>query len=166
MFVGGRGLQTVSQATLGIDANMSLHTEIPLVAFLGLLLLAVTLSTLVFGGVVGFDDGYIDQRALLQNDASVTKPLVDGVEELTDQLVLLQQTTESYDGGAVRDGIVQGEFGKQTHRDYLVECVPHGAVAEVASLQHTVNAEHGVEWAGTTPVTRLGIDGFDDRQHP
>lgn len=41
-----------------------------------------------------------------------------------------------------------------------------GAVAEVIPLLHAVNAEHGGEWVGTTPVPSLGIDGFDDVQHP
>lgn len=31
---------------------------------------------------------------------------------------------------------------------------------------HAVNAEHCVEWVGMTPVIYLGMDGFDDRQHP
>lgn len=123
VLVGGRGLQTVRQATLGIDADMSLHAEIPLIAFLGLVHLAVTLSTLVFGGVGGFDDSGIGQRALLHHNTRVTELLVNGVEELADQLVLLQQMPEIHDGSAVRDGLVQGEFGKQTHRGHLVECV-------------------------------------------
>lgn len=36
MLIGCRGLQTVRQATLGIDTDMSLHAEVPLIAFLGL----------------------------------------------------------------------------------------------------------------------------------
>lgn len=116
--------------------------------------LGVTLSTLVFGGVGGFDDGGIDQRALLHHDTSVTEPQVDGVEELAYQLVLLQQMPEIHDGSAVRDGLVQGEFGKQTHRDNRVVCILHGAVAEVVPLLHAVNAEHSVEWIGTTTIAR------------
>jgi len=43
-----RGFQTVGQPTFGIDADMGLHTDIPLIAFGGLVYLGVTLSTLVF----------------------------------------------------------------------------------------------------------------------
>ncbi len=89
----------------------------------------------------GFDDGGVDQRALLHHDASVTEPLVDGLEELACQLVLLQQMPEIHDGSAVRDGLVQGELGKQTHRGNLVECVFHGAVAEVVPQLHA--SEYG-----------------------
>ncbi|MNN44734.1 hypothetical protein D3C76_867160 [compost metagenome] len=102
----------MSQTTLGIDADMSLHAEIPLIAFLGLMHLGVTLSTLVFGGAGGFDDGGIDQCALLHHDTRITEPLVDGLEELACQLVLFQQMPEIHDGSAVRDGLVQGELGK------------------------------------------------------
>lgn len=165
VLVGWRGLQAVSQSTLGIDADMSLHAEIPLIPFLGLMHLAVTLSTLIFGGVGGFDDGGIDQRALLHHNASVTKPLVDGFKELAGQLMLLKQITEVHDGSAVRNGLVKGVFGKQTHRGNLVESIFHGAVAEVVPLLHAVNADHGVEWVLTTPVNGLGINRFDDPQH-
>lgn len=34
MLIGCRGLQTVCQATLGIDTDMSLHAEVSLIAFL------------------------------------------------------------------------------------------------------------------------------------
>jgi hypothetical protein len=36
----------------------------------------------------------------------------------------------------------------------------------VIPLLHTVNALHGIEWLGMTPLTCLGIDGFDEPQHP
>lgn len=51
VLVGWHGLQAVSQATFGINADMDLHAEIPLIAFLGLVHLGDTLSTLVLGGV-------------------------------------------------------------------------------------------------------------------
>lgn len=51
MLIGCRGLQTVRQATLGIDTDMSLHAEVSLIAFLlGLMHLA---ATLVLGRVRG-----------------------------------------------------------------------------------------------------------------
>jgi hypothetical protein len=103
--------------------------------------------------------------SLASSDASLTEPRVDGVKELACQLVLLQQMAEVHDGRAVRDGLVQGEFGKQTHRGNLLECVFHGAVAEVIPLLHAVNAEHDVEWIGTTTVTRFGVDRFDETEH-
>lgn len=53
---------------------------------------------------------------LLHHDIRVTEPLLDGVEELACQSVLLQQMPEIHDGSTVRDGLVQGEFGKQMHR--------------------------------------------------
>ncbi len=54
MLIGCRGLQTVRQAALGIDTDMSLHAEVSLIAFLlGLVHLAVTLATLVLGRARG-----------------------------------------------------------------------------------------------------------------
>lgn len=68
--------------------------------------LGVTLSTLFFNRVGGFDDGGVDQRALLHHDASLVEPQVDGVEDLTGQLVQFQQIPEIHDGGSGGDGLV------------------------------------------------------------
>lgn len=82
-----RMLQAVSLTTFGIDTDMSLQAEMPLIAFFGLVHLGVTLLTLVLGGAGGLDDGGIDQRALRHHDAGLREPLVDGIEELARQLV-------------------------------------------------------------------------------
>lgn len=59
---------------------------VPLIAFLGLMYLGVTLSPIVSGRDGGFDEGGIDQCALLHHDTHITEPLVDGLEELAGQL--------------------------------------------------------------------------------
>lgn len=92
----------------------------------------------------GFGDGGIDLRALLHHGANIKKPLVDGFKDLAGQLMQLQQMNAVHDGSAVENGLVQGGFGKQTHRGSLVECIFHGAIGGVVSLLHEVNAEHGV----------------------
>ena len=151
----------MSQATLGVNADMSLHAEIPLIAFLGLMHLGPRSPRLFLVELGASMMVASEQRALLHYDTRVTKPLVEGVKELAGQLMLLQQMTEVHDGSAVRNGQVQGE----RHQVNLVESIYHGTVAEVVPLLHAVNAEHGVQWVGTMSVTTLEIDGLDNPQH-
>ena len=121
------------------------------VAFLGLMHLGVTLSACSCG-IGGLDDGGIDQRALLHHDASVTKPLVDGVEELAP--VGAAQRCRKF-MMVVRSGMAWSReylANRRIRRQSLVECVFHGAVAEVVQLLHAVNAQIRYPVVGTTPV--------------
>ena len=54
----------MDQTGMGIDTNVGFHAEVPLIAFLGLMHLGVTLALLVFGGAGRFDDGGVYDGAL------------------------------------------------------------------------------------------------------
>ncbi|MOA66938.1 hypothetical protein D3C78_1938890 [compost metagenome] len=68
MFIGGRANQAVSQTTRGINTDMGLHANVPLVALLGLVHLGVLLRLLVFDRARRLDKGGIGQRALEHHD--------------------------------------------------------------------------------------------------
>ena len=80
MFVGGSGYERMGETAFGIHANMGFHSEVPFVAFLGLMPLWVTLIVFILSGARGFDYGGIDQRSLRHHDATVRQPLVNGFE--------------------------------------------------------------------------------------
>nr|AXL05065.1 hypothetical protein [Aeromonas hydrophila] len=70
---------------------------------------------------------------------------------------------EVHHGSAVRN------LGRDWQTDALglsVKSVFHVVVAKVVPLLHAVNTEQSVEWVGTTPITSLGIEGFNELQHP
>ncbi len=98
----------MGQATLGIDTNVGLHAKVPLIAFLGLMHLRIALLLFVLGRAGSLNDGGIDQGALSHHDACFGQPAIDGHEQLAGQLMLLQQVAEIHDGGAVRQGAIQG----------------------------------------------------------
>ncbi|MFK0586659.1 hypothetical protein ACISSA_23335, partial [Escherichia coli] len=47
------------------------------------------------------------QSALGHHDACFGQPAIDGLEQLTGQLMLLEQVAEIHDGGAIRQGAIQ-----------------------------------------------------------
>ncbi len=108
MLVGRGGDQAVGQATLGIDTNVGLHAKVPLIAFLGLMHLRIALLLFVLGRAGCLNDGGIHQSALGHHDACFGQPAIDVLEQLTGQLMLLEQVAEIHDGGAIRQGAIQG----------------------------------------------------------
>ena len=70
--------------------------------------LRIALLLFVLGRAGSLNDGGIDQGALSHHDACFGQPAIDGLEQLAGQLMLLQQVAEIHDGGAVRQGAIQG----------------------------------------------------------
>ena len=46
------------------------------------------------------------------HDACFGQPAIDGLEQLTGQLMLLEQVAEIHDGGAIRQGAIRGIIGQ------------------------------------------------------
>ena len=53
--------ETVRDAGAGINPDVSLHPEVPLIPFFSLVHLGIAFARFVLGGVGSFDDGGIDQ---------------------------------------------------------------------------------------------------------
>ena len=62
--IGVRGYDRMDQAGVLVDADMVLHSEIPLVAPLGLVHLRIPIPLFVLGGAGRSDQGCIHDRAL------------------------------------------------------------------------------------------------------
>ena len=67
MLIGGSARNSMNQARLSVCANVSLHTEVPLVALLGLVHLWVTLTRAVLGGARSCDQSGINTVPALSN---------------------------------------------------------------------------------------------------
>ena len=88
----GRGaFDGMDQTALGIDADMGLHPEVPLVALLGLSHLGVALLVLVLGRTRGSDQCSVNHRAPLHAQAFLTQYSIDLGKDGNRQLVLFQQ---------------------------------------------------------------------------
>ena len=64
MFICGGGMDTVDYRRAVINADMRLHTKIPLIALLGGAHLRITTTAAIFRGGRSMDDGRIDHRTL------------------------------------------------------------------------------------------------------
>jgi hypothetical protein len=61
---------------------------------------------------------------LSHHDACFGQPAIDGLEQLAGQLMLLQQVAEIHDGGAVRQGAIQGYGQTDAWSDFVTEHLP------------------------------------------
>jgi hypothetical protein len=75
--VGRRGGDGVHQAAVGVDRNVRLHAEVPLVALLGLVHLRVALAFGVLGRARRSDDRGIHDAAALEQEALLRQVRVD-----------------------------------------------------------------------------------------
>ena len=91
---GGRGIEAVHHAAVGIDADVGFHSEIPVVALLGGRHLGVARARLVLRRGRRINDRRVDQRAGAQGDALVRQIRVDLGEDRLAQPVLLQKVAE------------------------------------------------------------------------
>jgi hypothetical protein len=93
--VGRRGGARVHQATRGINRDVRLHAEVPLVALLGLVHLGVALALLVFGPAGHDDDGRIVGAALAKRKALALEVLVDRLEDVLGQVIGFEQVAKA-----------------------------------------------------------------------
>lgn len=74
---------------------MRFHTEVPLVAFLGLVHLEVSLAFGILGRARCSHDGGVDHRAGLEHQALLSQRGVDSGQRFRRELLLLQQVPKA-----------------------------------------------------------------------
>ena len=133
----------MNQARLSVCANVRLHTEVPLVAFLGLVHLWVTLTRVVLGGARSCDQSGINNSACFEQQAPLDQLGVNGSKNLRSQVVGFKQVTESEDGALIRQArgarVKLGELTKQGH---IVQGLFHGRIRKAKPLLHKMDAKH------------------------
>ncbi len=154
---------------------MDLHSERPLVAFLGLVHLRIPRPFFVFGGAGRRDQSGIDDRALPNRHAPLAEVGFDGLKDLLTQLVLLQQVTATWpwasvaeplgeDRGLIRDPLTdQIDTSKAAHAGHIDQCLLHRRVAERIPLLQQMDSQHRGQWIGwpATFLAFLGVVGLD-----
>lgn len=134
----------VHQAKVCIDADMRLHAEVPLVAFLGLVRLRILLTRAVLRRAGSSNQRGINDRAGLEHQAFGDLGGVDYGQQLNAQVVLFQKMAKPQDGGFV------GQPGHASVKPYkfavqrrVMQGFFHGRVRQTEPLLHEVNAQHG-----------------------
>jgi hypothetical protein len=153
--VGRRNGNTVVQPDDGIDADMGLQAEIPLVALLGLLHLRIALLGLVLGRGSDRHDGGVDDGALAHEQALLGQSGVDLLEDPLGQGMLLQQMAETQRRGGVwhaLDGQVNTD--EVAHGLAIVDSIFERLVGESVPLLKKVNTMHVLktDGGGATPL--------------
>lgn len=162
--IGGSAMNVMNQAGLDISANMGLHPEEILVAFLGLVHLGVALSLFVFGRTGGMNNGGVDDVALAQGKAFFLQITVDDREDRRGQLMLFQQVPEVHDRGVFGYRRAQGQAGELAHGRDFVERFFHGRIAQGEPVLQQMNAQHGVQRIGFSAAAGVGVERLDQPQ--
>ena len=146
----------VHQARFGIHADMGLHPEVPLVAFLALVHLRVTLAASVFGRT-----GYCDQRGghhrtSLQQQPFAAQHGVDRRQDLQRQLVLFQQVAKPQDRALVgQPGAPVVQHSELAEQRHIVQRLFHCRVTQRKPLLHEADAQQRLDGKRRTPLLAL-----------
>ena len=167
--VGSRGVHAMHQARGGVHPDVRLHSEVPLVALLGLMHLGVAGVVLVLGRGRCRDDGGIHQRALAHEQPALAQVGVDLLEDGLRELVVFQQAAELQQRRGVGHLLPrQVDAHEVAHRLAVVDRIFQAFVAQAVPLLQKVHAQHAwhadrrAAYAPTAGVVRL--DTCDQRR--
>jgi hypothetical protein len=157
VYVGGGSRHRVDDLGGTVNADVRLHAEVPLVAFLGLVHLRVPLPALVLGRGWGADDRRIDDGAGADLEALARQVAVDRAQDRLAQRVRFQQVAELADRG-----LVGGRFSAQIDTDKLahgarvVQRLFHRRVRQVEPVLQEMDAQHPLQSDGRAARTLGG----------
>ncbi len=162
--VSGRGRGRVNEPFLTVDADMPLHAEVPLVAFLRLVHLRITRPIAVLGRTRRMDNGGIHNGASRDLEAVRGQISIDGLQQLCTQFMRLQQVAELAYRRLVRRWLTaQIDADKSPQRARIVERFLHRRVGQVEPLLQEVDPQHAFETDRRTTgaAARLRIHRLD-----
>lgn len=140
--VGSSAHHRVHQTRVGIHPDVGLHAKVPLVALSGLEHLGVAAACAVLGRARCRNQGGVHHRALAQHEPVLEQHSVDHVEHLARQVVLLQQVSETQDGGFIGQRIFPDvEPRELAKHGRVIESLFHRRVREVELLLQKVDAQ-------------------------
>ncbi len=133
------------QAAFGIDADVRLHPEMPLVALLGLVHFRITLAFGVLGRTGRGDDRGVHDAALLEQQSFAREVLVDGGQDVFGQVALFEQMAKIQDRRFVGNRLAQAQVRERSQRCDLVQRLFHRRVAQGEPVLHQVHPQHRLQ---------------------
>ena len=144
--VAGCGHQGMRQARLGIDADMGLHAEEPVLALLRLVHLRIALLVPVLGRRRRRDQGRVDNGPFAHHQAFAGQVPVDLIEDPACQIVLLEQAAELEQRRRVRRRLVrQVDADKAADGLAVVDRILDAFVRQAEALLRDVHAQHPLQ---------------------
>ena len=161
--MGRRADDRMHQPRLGIDADVRLHAELPLVALLRLVHLRIALSRRVLRRRRRSDDRRIHHRPAPQEQTLGRQMRVDRREDRVRQLLVFQQAPELQQRRGIRRRLApQVDAHEPANRLAVVNRVLDPLVRQPQAVLHDVHAQHALQThRRTTPSAALGIVQLD-----
>jgi len=158
VLIGWRRGDRVNQALVRIHTNVGLDTEVPVVAFLGLLHIRTPLTALVLGRACSAHNRGIHYRPMTQQQTSLSKHGIDLDQQAHSQLVALEQMAEVQNGRLVRQTACgKRQSSKLAHRLNVLQGLFHRQIAQAKPLLHEVNPQHRLQRIRRTPLFALRV---------
>lgn len=152
----------MDNAAVHVNADVPLHAEVPLVPFLCLVHLGVSLLVPVLRGGGCCNDRGIDDRPVFHEQSVPLKEVIDDLEHLLLETMLFEQMPEVEDGGFIGDSVTeQINVEELLEGVSVVDVVLCFRIGEVVPLLQEVDLEHEFEFLPLSPRLLLFIVRFD-----
>ena len=144
----------VHQTRLCVDTNVRLHAEVPLVAFLGLVHLRVTLTGAVLGGAGCCNQSGVHHRTGLEQQAVGGELGVDHLQDLRAQIMRFEQVAKSQDADPVRNALGTANACEVAVKAGLKQGFFNAQIRQAKPLLWAMNTQHHcqIKWR----TSRLG----------
>ena len=107
-----RGDYRMHEARIGINANVRLHSEVPLLAVARLMHFRIAFTRFVLGRAGRCNDRRVDDAAALKQQALARQAGIDSRQNVQRQIISLQQSTEVEDRRLIRDRPIERLTGE------------------------------------------------------
>ena len=158
----------VHQPGIRIHPNVGLHSEVPLIALLGLMHLGITLPRTVLGRARYSNQGGVNNRSGLKQQAPLGQGGVDGSHDLQAQVVGFKKMAKPQDGRFIGQACGTGiKSCKFTLDRRVVQRLLHRRGKQPKPLLKEMNTQHrflGQRWAftyGASTTGRIVLDQTD-----
>ncbi|KRH79055.1 hypothetical protein FERRO_01160 [Ferrovum sp. JA12] len=162
--LGCRAFNGMHQAAFGIDADVRLHAEMPLVALLDLRHFRIALLVFILCRTRRRNQRGIDDRTALHRQAFLRQYGIDLGKDRDGQIMLLQQVPKAKNGAFVRHHVFEGiQPSKVPQQRNVVQRLFHRRIRIAKPLLHEVNPQHRAQRYRRATVSLLRVERFDQR---
>jgi hypothetical protein len=153
------GYERMRQPGFGIDADMGLHAEEPVLALFRLMHFRIAFFVAVFGRGRRCNQSRVDDSPLAHHQATAGQVPVDFIEDPRRQVVLLEQTAELEQCRCVRSRLVrQVNTDKAANGLAIVDRIFDALVRQAEALLCDVHAQHPLQTDRRTAASfSLGV---------
>ena len=164
MNVGCRDAGAMDQSRLAVRTDVQLHSEVPVLAFLGLVHLGIACFVLILGRGRCGNQRRIDNRATGKPHAVGHQQFADFGEERSPKLMSLKQVTEVHQRRGIRNALLAQVNSTELPEDRnIVQGILTGDVAQIEPVGNAVHAQHSLNSHRWPTVARLRVMRFDQR---